>query len=166
MVVAWNKDRVGSYSKDITIAADAVTKLATPSYMHVGDELEARVLFDDLVKDKKDVSFKVTCTGALECSLDKSIALDKSKAHESLKLKALNEGVGTVSLKVKSGSYTYDDSYEVDVLPNKGKVLESAILPLKVNEQATFKLIGLFSSIAFRTLASNFLSRALSISCC
>lgn len=144
MVVGWNKDRVGSYSKDITIASDAVTKLAAPSYMHVGDELYGRVLFDDLIKDKKDVSFKVTCTGALECSLDKSVALDKNKAHENLKLKALNEGVGTVSLKVKSGDYTYDDSYEIDVLPNKGKVLESAILPLKVNEQATFKFKNTF----------------------
>lgn len=53
MVVGWNKDRVGSYSKDITITSDAVTKLATPSYLHVGDAFDARVMFDDLKKDKK-----------------------------------------------------------------------------------------------------------------
>lgn len=47
MVVGWNKDRVGSYSKDITIASDAVTKLATPSYLHVGDVLDARVMFEE-----------------------------------------------------------------------------------------------------------------------
>lgn len=144
MIVGWNKDRVGSYSKDITIASDAVTKFASPTYMHTGDELYARVLFDDLIKDKKEVSFKVGCTGALECSLDKSVPLDKSKANENLKLKALDEGTGTVSLKVNSGNYSYEDTYEIEVLPNKGKVLESAILPLKVNEQATFKFKNTF----------------------
>ena len=69
MVVGWNKDRVGSYSKDITITSDAVTKLATPSYLHVGDAFDARVMFDDLKKDKKDVDFQSQDCNILKISI-------------------------------------------------------------------------------------------------
>lgn len=144
MVVGWNKDRVGSYSKDITITSDAVTKLATPSYLHVGDAFDARVMFDDLKKDKKDVDFKVSCIGAIECALDKSVVLKNSKANERIQLTALSEGTGTILLKAKASNYTYEDSYEIKVLPNRGKVLESAIIPLKVKEQTTFKFKNTF----------------------
>lgn len=146
MIVGWNKDRVGSYSKDITIASDAATKFAAPSYLHTGDRIEGRVLFDDLTKDKKDVNFKLSCTGAVDCSLDKTVSLDLGKAVQNIKLIAQKEGTGTLSLKVTSGSYSYDDSYEIEVIPNKGKILESAFIPLKVKEQTTFRFKNTFKN--------------------
>lgn len=146
MIVGWNKDRVGSYEKDITIAADAVTKLAAPQYMHTGDNIEARVLFDDLKKDKKTVDFKVTCTGEIACALDRKLPLDEGKATENLKLTALGEGTGTVSVSSVSGNYSYNKNYRIEVLPNRGKVLESAVIPLKVGEQTTFKFRNTFKN--------------------
>uniref|UniRef100_UPI00402AF647 hypothetical protein n=1 Tax=Succinivibrio sp. TaxID=2053619 RepID=UPI00402AF647 len=64
-------------------------------------------MFEDLKKDKKDVDFKVSCTGTIECALDKSVGLENSKANERLQLTALSEGSGTIILKAKASKYSY-----------------------------------------------------------
>ena len=75
-------------------------------------------MFDDLKKDKKDVDFKVSCIGAIECALDKSVGLKNSKANERIQLTALREGTGTILLKAKASNYTYEDSYEISIRTN------------------------------------------------
>ncbi len=142
MVVAWSDKKLGSFSKDITLADNTVVTLSTPYYLHTEDKLKSKIsLRNELDKDRT-YTVNVSCKDAVNCEISKQSVNVKAKEENSLEIE-LNGAIignGSVDLEVNDPEYSYKDSFELEVLPSSDPVLETRIVHLNPHEAKEVKL--------------------------
>lgn len=116
MAVAWDKNKTGATNQDLIVRDNAVASLGLPRFLNSGDEAMVRLNLHNLKSTDPNFNLDLYCSGALQCSQQTQVNL-KPGARSDLyfKVKGLEQGTGTVSLKVMNGEFNHSQDYTLSV---------------------------------------------------
>lgn len=116
MAVAWDEERTGASSQDVTIADNAVAVIGLPRFLNVGDTVEGRLNLHNLKAKNPEFKVDIVCSGAIKCAMQ-SVSTLKPGIREDkyFKITSKEPGVGHIKLKVLNPDFNYDYTYDLAV---------------------------------------------------
>lgn len=148
MAVAWDEDKTGAASQDITVHDNAVASLGLPRFMNVGDEAMIRLNLHNLKSSDPNFNMDLFCSGALQCSQQSQASL-KPGARSDLyfKVKALEQGEGTITLKVLNNEFNHSQEYTMPVTSPQLPTINTQTYHVGAKESLTLDLSKDFTDV-------------------
>lgn len=143
MVVASAKDSFGSVSKNVKVSAPVVLLETVPRVLRMGDEFK---LLSQIFKTEdgvKNASLSLRSKNKLIDFERSSIKVDFDNAQNkdvvfNAKVKDDLVGKDEIEFELRSGSYTYKNSIEIDIKPLNAYTYERKSYALKAGEKMDF----------------------------
>lgn len=154
MVVAANDEAIGSKALDLTVRDKAVVEARVPFLVHVKDLVDGAISIHNLEIPDGDFTIDVQCDGAISCVMqDNRLPVAKdSLSHMTLGVSAENAGTGTISYRVSSEDFSYEDTREITVAGSIPETFKQKLYTVKPNENLTIDAFegfnkGVFASV-------------------
>lgn len=158
MAVAWDQNKTGSSHKDVLVRDNAVASLGLPRFLNEDDESLIRLNLHNLKSTDPEFKIDLSCHGALQCSQQSLLNLKAGARNDVyIKLKALHQGQGTISLKVMNKDFNHEQDYNLTVTTPQLPMLNTQSYHLEPNSSLTVDLSRDYQNIQGAMIASSLL---------
>ncbi len=137
MIIALTKDKISTYTKEITVKRDVFVNPTIPRFLYSGDSFTLPILLYNTTKKKRKV--QVYLSGEIVKG-DKTILLlpkEKKVLYFDGKAKKYSKK-STIKISIVSGEEKFENSYSIPVYPSQPYTIKSYIVEIPPGESLDF----------------------------